>query len=51
MIFFPLQLVADPELAAKRKLKKNLSKQKAKKRKIEDNRPVKRTKKTKFVDV
>ena len=44
MIF---QAVANPELAAKRRLKKNLSKKEAKKRRIEELRPTKKSKKLK----
>ena len=36
-----LQAVADPELAARRKIKKNLAKKEAKKRRIEELRPTK----------
>ncbi|KAK2159770.1 hypothetical protein NP493_1691g00022 [Ridgeia piscesae] len=35
------QAVADPELAARRKIKKNLAKKEAKKRRIEELRPTK----------
>ncbi len=47
-MFFNIQVVTNPELAAKRRIKKNLAKQEAKKRKVEDLRPTKKIKKKKL---
>jgi len=48
IMFFLLQAVSNPEIAAKRKMKKNLSKIAAKKRKIEHLKPSKKTRKRKY---
>lgn len=49
-LFFFSQAVANPEIAAKRKLKKNLAKIEAKKRKVEHYKPSKKTRKRKYQD-
>ena len=47
-MIYVFQAVANPELHAKRKLKKNLNKIEAKKRKIEQYKPSKKAKKRKY---
>ena len=46
--YFMLQTVANPEIGAKRKIKKNLAKRDAKKRKMQEKRPGKISKKRKL---
>ena len=43
-----LQAVSDPEVAARKKIKKQLAKKEAKKRRMEERKPSKKAKKQKY---